>query len=192
MQREINLVPENLVKRKEKSAILALSSKVLGVLVAVALLFALASFYLYFKLNSSLAKLNLDLDQKKESVKSLEKIEQQNNELSFKLEILNKIIADQEYYSGFLEEVKKVLPPAVVIDDINFTDNASVTVSGTALSYGSLADFIENVSSASEDPNSIYKEISLSEVTLKKETRQISFSSMIKLKDNALKAKTKI
>jgi len=189
MQREINLIPDNLVKKKEKSVLVGISFKVLVVLLFVAFVVFVVSFYLQYKLNNSLKDLNATLTQKKESVRALEKIEQKNSELSQKLSIAGGLLKLQDHYSIFLEEITKVTPTTVVIDDLNFTTSGTVVVSGSANSYGSLADFIGNISKATTIKDSIFMEVSLSEVSLKKETGKIGFSSILKSKENALKVK---
>ena len=189
MQREINLIPDNLVKKKEKSVLVGISFKVLVVLLFVAFVVFVVSFYLQYKLNNSLKDLNATLTQKKESVRALEKIEQKNSELSQKLSIAGGLLKLQDHYSIFLEEITKVTPTTVVIDDLNFTTSGTVVVSGSANSYGSLGDFIGNISKATTIKDSIFMEVSLSEVSLKKETGKIGFSSILKSKENALKVK---
>jgi len=184
---EINLVPEYVVKSREKVVYEGLLKKISIVLMIVSTLIFLVTLYMEQESSGNLDTLRKDLSKVESAVMNLYPTQEKSVGLANRLSDIGLILGDRNYYSVFFESLNPLIPAGVFVGDINVQDPQIINISGDTASYSALSLFLSNVSLEAKSENTIFKDITLAEVAFKKATGRYSFVVEITLAPDSLK-----
>jgi Tfp pilus assembly protein PilN len=186
MSAEINLVPDYLKKREKRSRSFSIFFRVFLFLVVISVFAFAGSYYLKHKISGELKVLEENVTSTENSIALLNETKIKLSLSISRLQIIKDLLAKRDNYSIFFSETEKLTPQGVVISEVTINDSKKASIKGEASSYSLLSDYLSTLSGSALLNNSIIKDSSLSEVSLKKESGLISFSLDIFLKDGAL------
>lgn len=186
VQRDINLLPQELKEQKKTEKVKTSLGNVAVVIFAVCAVLALASSALLVNFKLGSGKGTKDLARMQEKIKDLELVEGEANRLEAKILSINKIITAKNKYSTLLSGVSKASPDEVVITSLTTFGENKVSVSGTVASYLVLSKFIN----ALLDPGNggkVFGSVDLTGASLDDVSGKIRFSLILYVKKDALK-----
>ncbi len=181
----INLIPQQEVQEQEQVKLVK-AGTVLSIIALV--IFGIISGIVFY-LNNNLQNQITDFDTKianlREQIKKQSLIEITARNLDTKYRTLKTVFDARSYYSLLMQEMKKRVPASIVIN--NFTlnstkagDPGTVSISGTADNYISIANFINDLtdtkfSDASADLEALFTGVTLNSVSLDTNSNKASF-----------------
>jgi len=180
----ISLLPQDVQQTKasqeKKRKLRLISLLVLGIFV----LSSAASVGVSLYLKGISSSLTSSISQKEKEISSLGEVEELIKSFSYRLSSISDIFSQRKYYSRLIRTLNDISPERVVLSEIT-VDGNDVRVSGTALDYFSLAEFISN-SSAEGSGGMVFSKAELSGVSLEKRTGGIRFSAVLSIKEGGL------
>ncbi|PIS23053.1 hypothetical protein COT49_02160 [candidate division WWE3 bacterium CG08_land_8_20_14_0_20_40_13] len=186
MGSEINLVPESLVRKKGQ--VKNLKIFIAGSAGAFALCFV--GFLAFFLLaRSSELEVNLvkaEVEKKNTSIEKLKTTQDKETDLILRVAEISRTTAGRKRESIFISDLLKIVPFGITINKATIDETDKAIVGGTAVSYGTLADFLSAVVLSAKNTGSIFSDAALTEVSLKKDTGLITFSLEVFLKPGVL------
>lgn len=189
MAQNIDLIPleERIQQEHEKTR---KEFIIFSVSVFVIVLIIFIGLSLYTKnLDEKIAELKSSVDSKKTLIIEKSDIEVTIRNLDAKTASLSNILQNKNYYSILLDEIAKRVPKTVGINTIDTSQVSQVNISGTAKDYVSLAKFLNSLTqNQSSSPSAnIFKEVSISSVTLDPFSSDAKFNLNVTIEPSLLK-----
>jgi Tfp pilus assembly protein PilN len=189
MTKEINLVPENIIKKHGEYRRVKFI-----IVLEIFLMFVFSTVVgTLFVLNRDLLVKSLDLQTKIRSLENkiarMQLTANQGADFSARIIEIERVLENRQHLSIFISNFIKIVPSGVKVEKIYIGEKSKIIVGGTSVSYGVLADFLAVFGKEAKIKDSIYSDSALTEISLKKETGLISFTLEIGIKPESLVTK---
>ncbi len=191
---DIDLIPaeERLQRSKEKAKKFALIFTL--ILFGITLIASGFLFYYIGTLDKKIMDTTASIEEVKKKIQDKSEIEVSARNLDAKYKILSSILSGRTYYSVLLDELTYRSPTNVTINSVESATPDKATLSGTATDYVSLAKFLNALSdqklasqSATPKDKNLFKEVSITTVSLDSLNLSIKFNLGLQLDESLLK-----
>lgn len=188
----INLLPQKISKQQRTARVVTKATSIGFIVCAVLVVIAFGLGIYRFFLGRHLASLEEQATSLETTILSKAELEEISDKLSNKSGALSLIFSTRDRYSYLIETFINMIPQGVYFSDFSVGSNGgistnwSVNVSGTALSYISLSEFLRIIPSP-EGGGDVFESAKLSSVSLDDNSGKIRFAILLGIKQNALK-----
>ncbi len=191
---DIDLIPaeERLQRSKEKAKKAALILTL--VLFGLTLIASAGLIYYISGLDKKISEDTAAIEDVKAKIQGKAAIEVSARNLDAKYKILSGIISGRTYYSVLLDELTYRSPVNVKINSVESSTPDVATLSGTSTDYVSLAKFLNSLNdqklasqSAVATDKNLFKEVSITTVSLDPIDSTVKFNLGLKLDEGLLK-----
>ncbi len=150
---KINLLVEARAEKVARKPLISIGIQGLNnfILAGVLLVGLLAVGVTYWRLSTTLNAIEKEIavnqkeyDRLKPIIAEVEKFKKNNTELKHKIEVIEKLKANQYGPVRIMDEVSKALPDLLWLSDLNLSGN-TITLKGRALNENAVANFISNL-----------------------------------------------
>lgn len=147
MPREINLLPEEIIKGKKKESLRRWAQAISLVVLISAIVTVAAAVIYRITLDTQIKDLDNEINTKRNTVSSKQKLENQTVIVSEKLNSIGKIREEDPKYLQTIQLLQSLMPQGVTMKGFKINEIYSFTTSATASSSGALEEFINNLNS---------------------------------------------
>ncbi len=150
---KINLLAEARAEKAARAPVISLGVGNINNYIVLALLFVALGYVgiTYWRLSSTLSKLqaevaeaNREYERLKPIIAEVEQFKKKNAELKRKIEVIEKLKADQYGPVRIMDEVSKALPELLWLTNMDLKDT-TLTIRGQAFNENAVANFIANL-----------------------------------------------
>jgi|GEM_PF-3272079 len=184
---DINLLPDVVRRKKERKYLFSTLYKVGVAILILGEIFFGTSYYFYSSKKVEFEENNRALEEKKSQLLALKAQKKKGDDLNFRLVSIMDILEKRRNYSIFFSKIKPLIPQGVSVFQYSIDENNSIILSGLSDNYAVLADFLSAIVVDSKNKGSLFKDVALSEVSLKKDSGKISYSMEVTINDMVLK-----
>ncbi|MBN1162665.1 PilN domain-containing protein [Patescibacteria group bacterium] len=185
MSQSINLIPQQEKQEQQKTAIVKASTVFSIVLLVIV---AGVSAYLFFearKYQTKLGQVNDEIEDHRSKINAKKQVEIDARNLDKKYSVLEELFKNRIHYSVLLREFVLRTPAGVTINQFDVR-NKSISLSGYATSYISVADFINSLlgksgasASSSLGLEELFTAVKLNSVSLDSGNKEVKYSIAI-------------
>jgi|SRR3990167_7685370 len=172
-QQNLDLIPQEEKSLRTKERAGRASFKITTVLFILTLIFSLGVYLYVASLDSSISQTQASVDDKKRKINDKAELEILARNLDSKYKILSELFGTRFYYSVLLDELSDRLPTTVSINSVDTSTPDTVSLTGEATDYISLAKFLNSLAdpslsstSANTKEENLFTEVLINSVNL--------------------------
>lgn len=186
-KQDISLLPQELKEKRVEEVRLDRLKKVGFAFLFLSLVAALGAFLYSQTLNSSLSQTNQNIKGLEQKIDSLQSVEEAAFDVEQRSAALRALFEKEVYFSYLLKALGEATTADVEILELSAPSAETVSISGSARSYTSLAKFLLALNSSST-PGSLFSVVALKEVSLDRQTGKAQFNVNLSLTEGVLSA----
>jgi len=172
-QQNLDLIPQEEKSLRTKERAGRASFKITTILFVLTLIFSLGVYLYVASLDSSISQTQASVDDKKRKINDKAELEILARNLDSKYKILSELFGTRFYYSVLLDELSDRLPTTVSINSVDTSTPDTVSLTGEATDYISLAKFLNSLAdpslsstSANTKEENLFTEVLINSVNL--------------------------
>lgn len=180
MPREINLLPESIIKLRRQESVKRAAQLISILVLIIAVGVSLFLIVRGYSLGSDLVQTNKTIDARKKEIDSLRSIEDKNIIVKQKLESLNIVLNDNPYYKNTITAIVQTLPPGISLSQVKVNETNTLEISGQASGSAALKNLIVKLTE-NEETRKIFPKVTLKSAGLNLQDKNYLFSFTLKV-----------